>query len=142
MSVATRDVASRMAEAASDWLAALTPELRARANPPFADPRREVWYYTPTDHEGIALAEQAVALAHLLVADADRFGHAVAVREAQRQQSAGGAGATRRQRRHGVAGGRRARGVRLRGHIEHGVLRCRVQERHIAHSSRRPVAPP
>ncbi len=71
MSVAAKDVVARMEEAASDWLAALPDELRAKANPPFADPRREVWYYTPTDHEGVPMADltvRQVQLAHRLLA--------------------------------------------------------------------------
>ena len=47
MSVAAKDVVARMEEAASDWLASLPAELRAKANPTFADARREAWYYTP-----------------------------------------------------------------------------------------------
>ena len=71
MSVAAKEVVDRMAEAASDWLAALPAEMRTTANPPFADPRREVWYYTPTDHEGVPMADlnvRQVQLAHRLLA--------------------------------------------------------------------------
>ena len=71
MSVAAKDVVARMAEAASDWLASLPEDLRAKANPPFADPRREIWYYTPTDHEGVPMADltmRQVQLAHRLLA--------------------------------------------------------------------------
>src|SRR5688572_27176414 len=71
MSVPAKDVVERMAEAATDWLASLSPELRAKANPPFADPRREAWYYTPTDHEGVAMADltvRQVQLAHRMLA--------------------------------------------------------------------------
>ena len=71
MSVNARDVAERMAEAAGDWLAALPADLREKANPPFADPRREIWYYTPTDHEGVPMADltmRQVQLAHRLLA--------------------------------------------------------------------------
>ena len=71
MSVAAKDVVERMAEAASDWLASLPADLKAKANPDFADPKREVWYYTPTDHEGVPMADltvRQVQLAHRLLA--------------------------------------------------------------------------
>ncbi len=71
MSSPSRDVAQQMAEAASDWLASLAPDLLARANRPMTDPKREVWYYTPTDHEGLAMADLSVRqtqLAHRLLA--------------------------------------------------------------------------
>ena len=71
MAARSREAVELMAEAASDWLASLSPELRTRANPPFADPRREVWYYTPTDHDGLPMADLTVRqlqLAHRLLA--------------------------------------------------------------------------
>ena len=60
-----------MAVCAVDWLASLSPELRARANPEMADPKREIWYYTPTDHDGVAMADltvRQVQLAHRMLA--------------------------------------------------------------------------
>ena len=60
-----------MAEAASDWLASLSPALRDKANPAMTDPKREVWYYTPTDHDGVAMADltvRQVQLAHRMLA--------------------------------------------------------------------------
>jgi Protein of unknown function (DUF3500) len=67
----SKEVAQVMAEAASDWLASLPPELRAKANPAFSDPKREVWFYTPTDHDGVAMADltvRQVQLAHRMLA--------------------------------------------------------------------------
>lgn len=71
MSAPARDVVNRMAEAADDWLASLDPTLRTRANPAFDDPKRDRWFYTPTDHEGVAMADltvRQVQLAHRLLA--------------------------------------------------------------------------
>jgi hypothetical protein len=73
---AARDAASRMATAAAAWLDALDPAQRAAAagEPPAAgdrDGERRRWFYTPTDHGGLALAGQRPAqqrLAHQLIA--------------------------------------------------------------------------
>src|SRR6202050_870881 len=74
---AARHVASRMAAAAVAWLAALSPAQRAApagAAPSAdgdADAERRRWFYTPTDHGGLALGDQRPAqqrLAHQLVA--------------------------------------------------------------------------
>ena len=71
MAATSRETAERMAETATEWLASLSPELRTKANPAFADPKREVWFYTPTDHEGVAMADltvRQVQLAHRMLA--------------------------------------------------------------------------
>ncbi len=71
MSFGSKEVAQGMADAASDWLASLPSELRAKANPEMADPKRAIWYYTPTDHDGVPMAEltvRQVQLAHRLLA--------------------------------------------------------------------------
>ena len=74
---AARDIASRMATAAAAWLDVLDPVQRAAAagGPPRAaadsDAERRRWFYTPTDHGGLALGDQRPAqqrLAHQLVA--------------------------------------------------------------------------
>ena len=74
---AARAVASRMASAAAAWLDALDPGQRAAAAgaAPGADAEsdaeRQRWFYTPTDHGGLALGAQRPAqqrLAHQLVA--------------------------------------------------------------------------
>lgn len=74
---AARDVAARMAAAAAAWLDALDPAQRAVATggapSPDAesDAERRRWFYTPTDHGGLALGAQRPAqqsLAHQLVA--------------------------------------------------------------------------
>ena len=74
---AARHVASRMAAAALAWLDALSPAQRAAAAGAApsadgeADAERRRWFYTPTDHGGLALGDQRPAqqrLAHQLVA--------------------------------------------------------------------------
>jgi hypothetical protein len=61
---AAREVAGRMAAAAAEWLAALSPEQQkvASGNAPGpdgeADAERRRWFYTPTDHGGLALGAQ------------------------------------------------------------------------------------
>jgi hypothetical protein len=51
-------VVERMAEAAKNLLAALSPDQRERAQFDFpADEERRRWFYTPTDHGGITLLE-------------------------------------------------------------------------------------
>lgn len=63
----TAQVAARMAAAAAEWLAGLTPEQRSTAQgvapsaDPGADAERRRWFYTPTDHGGLTLHEQRPA---------------------------------------------------------------------------------
>jgi Protein of unknown function (DUF3500) len=53
-----RVVAARMAEAAAGLLGALTEDQRRLAQWPFpSDEERRLWYYTPTDHGGMALGD-------------------------------------------------------------------------------------
>ena len=66
--------AGRMAEAAAAWLDALEPAQRAVATGAApggpAEAERQRWFYTPTDHGGLALSAQSPAqqrLAHQLV---------------------------------------------------------------------------
>ncbi len=72
-----RTAASRMAAAALAWLDALSPDQRAVAAGAApsaddqADAERRRWFYTPTDHGGLALGDQRPGqqqLAHQLVA--------------------------------------------------------------------------
>src|ERR1700759_1494410 len=74
---AATEVATRMAEAATAWLAALDPGQRAVATRPApgagaeSEAERQRWFYTPTDHGGLTLGAQTAAqqrLAHQLVA--------------------------------------------------------------------------
>src|ERR1700683_4077209 len=64
---AARHVASRMAAAALAWLDALSPAQRAVAGGAVpsadgdADAERRRWFYTPTDHGGLALGDQRPA---------------------------------------------------------------------------------
>jgi hypothetical protein len=54
--------ASRMVYAARSWLAVLTDEQRQRALAPWpSDGERHRWYYTPTDHGGLPLAQMSPA---------------------------------------------------------------------------------
>jgi hypothetical protein len=56
MSHGAENVAARMAEAASRFLASLDDQQRALAGWPFpADQERRRWFYTPTDHGGLTL---------------------------------------------------------------------------------------
>ena len=68
---------ARMAEAAADWLASLSPDQRRKACFDFpADGERTLWYYTPTERGGLPLAEMDPAqqrLAHRLVASGLSF---------------------------------------------------------------------
>ena len=68
-------IAGRMAAAAGVWLEVLDPEQRAAATGEVpggvSDDERQRWFYTPTDHGGLALGAQRPAqqrLAHALVA--------------------------------------------------------------------------
>ena len=74
---AAAEVATRMAETASAWLAALEPDQRAVATRPApgagpeSETERQRWFYTPTDHGGLTLGAQTSAqqrLAHQLIA--------------------------------------------------------------------------
>ena len=59
-SMARRDLAARMADAASALTATLDPRQREAAVWPFpADDERRLWFYTPTDHGGVTLADLA-----------------------------------------------------------------------------------
>ena len=64
---AAREAAARMAAAAADWLGALDPAQRAVATgggpspDAEADAERRRWFYTPTDHGGLALGAQRPA---------------------------------------------------------------------------------
>jgi len=75
--VAAREVAARMATAAAAWLGTLDPAQRAVATGSAPSPDAESdedrrrWFYTPTDHGGLTLADQRPAQqrrAHQLVA--------------------------------------------------------------------------
>lgn len=58
----TRAVVERMAEAAGNVLAGLSPEQRAQAAFPFpANDERHRWFYTPTNHGGLPLGEMTPA---------------------------------------------------------------------------------
>jgi hypothetical protein len=62
MTDARRDLAARMADAALALLAALDVGQHAAAAWPFpSDDERTRWFYTPTDHGGVALADLAPA---------------------------------------------------------------------------------
>jgi hypothetical protein len=53
-----RAVVERMAAAAADFLAALAPDQRGKVVYAFPDDaERRLWFYTPTDHGGLPLAE-------------------------------------------------------------------------------------
>lgn len=68
----TKAIVARMAEDATAWLAALSPEQRRKATFDFKDDdERRRWYYTPTERGGLPLAEMdpiQQRLAHQLVA--------------------------------------------------------------------------
>lgn len=58
----TTSPAKRMIDAARAWLAGLTDEQRHKALSPWpSDDERHRWYYTPTDHGGLALAQMSPA---------------------------------------------------------------------------------
>jgi hypothetical protein len=66
-----RQAAARMGEAAANWLAALSPAQRAKAQLPFESSERERWFYTPTIQAGLPLLEmdpRQQRLAHMLLA--------------------------------------------------------------------------
>ena len=51
-------LADEMAQAAGAYLASLSPEQRAKANPPFEDEDlRRSWYYTPSERAGLPMVE-------------------------------------------------------------------------------------
>jgi hypothetical protein len=54
--------AARMVDAAQAWLAGLTNDQRHQAVSPWpSDDERHRWYYTPTDHGGLPLAQMSLA---------------------------------------------------------------------------------
>jgi len=57
--------ASVMTEAANRFLAALTPEQRAKAGIPFDDPERMNWAYIPKERKGLPLREMSPYQKHL-----------------------------------------------------------------------------
>ncbi|MGB5755913.1 MAG: DUF3500 domain-containing protein, partial [Acidimicrobiales bacterium] len=77
------DAASAMADAATDLLAGLSADQRARACWPFpSDEERRRWFYTPTDHGGLPLAamdsKQHRLVHRLLAAALSRAGYVTA----------------------------------------------------------------
>ena len=57
-----RSPAQHMVDAARAWLADLTDEQRNKARSPWpSDEERHRWYYTPTDHGGLPLAQMSPA---------------------------------------------------------------------------------
>jgi hypothetical protein len=79
----TAEVASRMADRAAAWLASLDDGQRARAAWPFpADDERRRWFYTPTDHGGLAIGamtpDQQSRAHQLLAAGLSRAGYVTA----------------------------------------------------------------
>src|SRR5215210_6072268 len=75
--------AQRMAEAATTFLASLTPDQRARTVFPVADEERLNWHYVPKERRGLPLTEMDGAqqkLAHALLSSGlSRRGYAKAV---------------------------------------------------------------
>ncbi len=67
-----RALLDRMSEAATNWLAALSPDQRRKANFPFPDDdQRTLWFYTPTEQGGLPIVEMdslQQRLAHRLIA--------------------------------------------------------------------------
>jgi len=61
MSADQTTTTSDMTAAASQLLAALNPDERAAVWWPIDDPERRRWFYTPTDHGGLSLAEMTSA---------------------------------------------------------------------------------
>lgn len=56
--MSAREIARRMQQAAVDFLDSLDPDQRDVAQWPFtATDERETWFYTPTDHGGLALSQ-------------------------------------------------------------------------------------
>jgi hypothetical protein len=59
---ARREIARHMREAATTWLDSLSTDQLARAGWPFpADDERLLWFYTPTDHGGLPMADMRPA---------------------------------------------------------------------------------
>jgi hypothetical protein len=77
------ETAQRMAEAATTFLAALTPEQRGRARFPVASDERRNWHYIPRPRQGLPFKEMdasQVQLAHVLLSSGlSRRGYAKAV---------------------------------------------------------------
>jgi hypothetical protein len=68
---ARTQLAKVMATAAMDLLGSLESKQRAKIRFPFGDDEQFVWFYTPTDHGGLALGEMAPAqhrLTHRMLA--------------------------------------------------------------------------
>lgn len=60
MTEPSQAVAAQMAEAVHELLQTLTPDQRESATWPFpSDDERLLWFYTPTDHGGLALADMS-----------------------------------------------------------------------------------
>jgi hypothetical protein len=59
---------SLMAEAANRFLAALTPEQRAKATFAFEESERQNWHFVPIERKGLALREMTSAQKHLATA--------------------------------------------------------------------------
>lgn len=59
------NTASTMTEAANRFLAALTPEQKAKATFSFEDAERMHWFYIPTERKGLPLREMAPYQKHL-----------------------------------------------------------------------------
>jgi len=57
-----------MAEAAQDFLAALTPEQKSKATFPFADAERENWFFVPRARAGLPLNEMSASQHDLALA--------------------------------------------------------------------------
>ncbi len=69
MSGARREVAERMAEAATRLLDGLDADQRAVASWPFpSDDERQLWFYTPTNHGGLPLAAMSSSQYRLTMA--------------------------------------------------------------------------
>jgi hypothetical protein len=61
-----REIAERMGDVAHELVAKLTPEQRKAAHWPFpSDEERQRWFYTPTDHGGLTLAQMSPTLQRL-----------------------------------------------------------------------------
>lgn len=69
--VRAHDANSEMAAAANNFLAALTPELKAKATFDFADTERANWHFIPRERKGLPIKEMSQEqrlLAHALLA--------------------------------------------------------------------------
>src|SRR5215469_9913709 len=59
---------SLMTESANRWLAALSPEQRAKATFAFTDDERMNWHYIPKERKGLTLREMSPYQRHLATA--------------------------------------------------------------------------